>query len=59
MMKPSPNATPISPKFWARFSGGDTSAMYAETAEMFAPVMPAITRPRNSHAKLGANAKSR
>jgi hypothetical protein len=29
MMKPAPNAAPMSPKFAARFSGGLTSAMKA------------------------------
>jgi hypothetical protein len=49
-----PNAAPISPKLWARFSGGVTSAIYAIDGEYTAPATPAIARPMKSNAKVGA-----
>ena len=49
---------PMSPKFWARFSGGLTSAMYAAAVPIDAPQMPATTRPRKNHASDGAKASS-
>src|SRR5689334_5579106 len=48
MTKPMPNAMPIMPKFWARFSGGVTSATYAFAVLKLAAVMPEMMRPMKS-----------
>ena len=48
MMNPSPNAAPMSPKFLARSSIGETSAMYAWAVETLPPVKPSISRARKS-----------
>ncbi len=53
-MNPMPNAAPISPKFFARFSGGLTSAMYADAGPNVAPAIPAIVRPKNNQPSVGA-----
>ena len=58
-MKPSPPAAPTNPKFFARSPSSLTSAMYALAVPKLAPVMPATTRPANSHAIVGANPISR
>jgi hypothetical protein len=52
MMKPSPNAAPTIPKFWARFSGGVISARYAYAGMNDAPAMPESVRPTKSHVML-------
>ena len=46
--KPSPNATPISPKALARFSGVVISARTAVAVAAVPPLAPSITRARNS-----------
>ena len=53
---PTPNAAPMIPKLAARFSGGVMSEMYAAAVLKLAAVMPDITRPTNSHHRLGARA---
>jgi len=57
-MKPTPNAAPIIPNTALRFSGGVTSAITALAGPKVAPAMPAMTRPTNSHNRLGAQAIS-
>lgn len=54
-MKPRPKAAPTRPKFWARVSLVEMSAMYALAAVMVAPVKPETTRAANSHHNVGAN----
>ena len=56
---PTPKQIEISPNRAARFSGGVMSAIYAVADEKLAAVMPAMTRPTNSQARLGAAAISR
>ena len=51
---PTPNPAPMRPKFWARRSGGLTSAMKALAVEYVAPAIPASTRPANSSHSVGA-----
>ena len=55
-MNPIPNAAPIMPNAFARFSGGVVSAMYAKAVETLAAVAPAMIRPTNSHEIDGASA---
>ena len=45
-IKPAPKAAPNSPKFWARSSGGNTSAIYALAIPYVEADMPAMKRPR-------------
>ena len=47
-MKPTPNAAPMSPKFFVRSSGFVTSAMDACATDRLPPVMPSSARDRNS-----------
>ena len=58
-MKPTPKAAPSMPNLAARWSGGVTSAMYADAAEKLEDVIPEITRPTNSQPTDGATAISR
>ena len=44
------------PKFWARFSGGLMSVMYAYAVVNEAPATPASARPTNNQAIVGAMA---
>src|SRR6478672_11259554 len=53
-IKPTPNAAPIIPKFFALFSLVLISAMYAVAVVKLAPVIPAITLPTKNHPMLGA-----
>ena len=54
MMKPRPNAAPISPYALARSFGSVTSATYARAVEMFPPDSPSTMRARKSMAMLCA-----
>ena len=47
-IKPIPTATPISPKFLARFLGSVMSAIEACAILIFAPAKPAIARDMKS-----------
>ena len=51
-MKPRPNAAPISPKFFARCSGGVLSLIAACATEMLPPVAPSSARARNRIGRL-------
>ena len=44
-MNPTPKAAPMSPKFWARFSGGNRSATHALAIAKLVADMPATSRP--------------
>ena len=51
---PIPKAAPIIPKFCARLSGVEISAMYAEAEVKLAPKIPETARPITNHHKSGA-----
>ena len=59
IIKPSPNAAPIIPKFCARVSGVLISAIYADAVVILAPVIPAITLPTNNQVMDGANERNK
>ena len=49
-MKPSPKATPISPKALARLSGVEMSASTAAAVAAVPPLRPSISRAMNNRA---------
>jgi len=59
MMKPSPNAAPITPMPRDRSLGAVMSATYAWAAEMLPPANPDTTRARNSRGYECAAANNR
>ena len=52
MMKPTPNAAPIMPKFFVRSCGDVTSAIAACATDRLPPVMPSSARATNSSGML-------
>ncbi len=56
---PAPNVAPTSPNRLERSFFPLTSAMKAVAAATLAEVAPAISRPTNSHHRLGAQASRR
>ena len=55
-IKPKPNATPINPKVFARFSGVDISASIVVAVAAVPPLIPSIILAKNSKDKGKAEA---